>query len=525
MAEGEGRELRLALGPGGLPRVQSHPLLRALTQGRPRAQQLSCAFFDTSDLDLAQNGLELRIRPSGRSFAQLVEERRGSATEIFGEGPSDPLARRSGEAGLPEARPSPERIPDPVLRERVAGILGDRPLLPLFEISVRRTRRQLQEDENALGLVVDEGEIRAGDRRLPLQDVRLELHRGSVSYLYRLALELQEEVPIRLQTQGLRLRGEALATGERPTPQRAARLALSSDATVEELLSALVQSGLQQLLANELPAWEGNDPEGVHQLRVGVRRLRATLALFGRMLPERENALLKQELRWLGGALGPARDLDVFLDDLMEPVTRRFPDVPGLKRLRDEARELHEESYSHVRAALDSPRQARLGLILHRWWAVRAWRNQPLSPEAARLFSPAVHEVAALIAKRHRRALRLGADVTARSVAEKHVLRIQLKKLRYASDAARSLFPRRRAERYASRLADLQDVLGHLNDVAAAESLLARILERLGREAGPVHHHAAGFVAGWAAHVADRRLRRLERLWKDFARTKPFWHE
>ena len=119
----------------------------------------------------------------------------------------------------------------------------------------------------------------------------------------------------------------------------------------------------------------------------------------------------------------------------------------------------------------------------------------------------------------------LGRDVAARPVAEKHVLRIQLKKLRYAADAARSLFPRKRTERYIRRLAGLQDVLGHLNDVAAAEQLLARILERLGSEAGPVHHHAAGFLAGWAAHVADRRLRRLERLWKSFAAAKPFWED
>ena len=68
-------------------------------------------------------------------------------------------------------------------------------------------------------------------------------------------------------------------------------------------------------------------------------------------------------------------------------------------------------------------------------------------------------------------------------------------------------------------------MLGHLNDVAAAEQLLSLTLERLGPEAGPVHHHAAGFLAGWAAHVAERRLRRLEKLWKSFTSAKPFWEE
>ncbi len=508
-------EMRLKVAASALPRLQSHPLLRALTQGRPQTLAASCTFFDTADRELARRGLALRLRSSGRGYAQCLEERDAPA--------SDPFARRPGESRLAEARPDPTRIADPSLRGRLAE--PGRELRPVAEVVVRRTRRVLEEDEARIELVLDVGEIRAEERRQPVQELRLTLLQGAVRMLHRLALELQEDVPLHLEARPLRERAEAFATGERPAPARAGRLAIRPDASVDDLLAALIWSGLQQVLANEAPAREGVDPEGVHQLRVGVRRLRATLALFGRMLPERESALLKTELRWLGSSLGLARDVDVFLEDLIEPVTLRFPDVPGLKRLRDEAQELRDEAYAQVRAALESPRQARLGLILHRWWAERAWRDQRLSPESARLFAPAGAEVARLLGKRHRRALRLGRDVAALSIAEKHVLRIQLKKLRYASDAARSLFPRRRAERYASRLADLQDVLGHLNDVAAAESLLARILERLGREAGPVHHHAAGFVAGWAAHVADRRLRRLERLWKDFARTKPFWHE
>lgn len=509
--------LHLTLAAAGLASLQSHPLLRALTQGQPRSRSLACAYFDTREGDLARLGMRLRLRASRSGFAQSLE--------ADAEGRDDPFARRTGESLLPDLRALPDRIADGSLRERVARARADRPLEPLFDLAVRRTRRLLEEDGNRVAFVLDVGEMRAGERRAPFHEVGLELLEGEQRYLHRLALELQEEIPLRLRSHSLQERGQALATGERPGPRRAGRLELETDAHVDDLLAALIRSGLRQVLENEVPAREGLDPEGVHQLRVGVRRLRATLALFGRMLPEHESSLLKTELRWLGGSLGPARDLDVFVEELLEPVVLRFPDVPGLKRLRDEARELREEGYGRVRAALDSPRYARLGLILNRWWAERAWRDQPLSPEAARLFAPAAGEVALLLGRRHRRALRLGRGVARRSVAEKHVLRIQLKKLRYAADAARSLFPRRRAERYVERLADLQDVLGHLNDVAAAELILGRILARLGSEAGPSHHHAAGFVAGWAAHGAERRLRRLGRLWKTFAASKPFWVE
>ncbi len=513
----QAQQLHLSVTPGGVARLQSHPLLRALSQGRPRTLAFSCVAFDTAERDLAHAGLVLRIRSVGRSFAQCVEGREQAE--------GDPFARRSSEATLREVRPAPERIADPALRARLEAALAGKPLLPVFEVVVRRTRRLLEEEDETVELVLDVGEVHAGDRRLPLHDLRLDLRRGATAYLHRLALELQEEVPLRLQTASVWSRAESLATGERPAPRKAGALVLPGRATVEELLAGLVRSGLEQVLANEVPAWEGNDPEGVHQLRVGVRRLRSTLALFGRMLPERDNERLKEELRWLGAATGPARDLDVFLEDLIEPLTRRFPDDPGLKRLRDEARELREESYAHVRAALDSPRHARLGLLLHRWWAERSWRDQRLSAESARLFAPAGREVADLLGRRHRQALRLGRNLAARPVSEKHALRIQLKKLRYAADAARTLFPRKRTDRYLARLADLQDVLGHLNDLAAAEQILARVIERLGPEAGPSHHHAAGFVAGWAAAGAERRLRRLDRQWKAFAAATPFWAE
>jgi CHAD domain-containing protein len=254
-----------------------------------------------------------------------------------------------------------------------------------------------------------------------------------------------------------------------------------------------------------------------------VRRLRSALALFDGVIPDAQSADFEIELRWLADALGEARDLDVFLDETLAPLVAASPGDPALKRLREVARERRDERQSALRTALDSPRLPRLLLRLGRWTVARDWRAQDLSADSARLFAPARALAGELLARRRRKLRRLGARLEELSPAEKHRLRIQVKKLRYAAEFFAGLYPQPRTRRAIRRLARLQDVLGHLNDRATADTLLDRVLTRLGREARPEHHRAAGLVSGWTARGAEAQLGRLERRWASVEKSRPFW--
>jgi CHAD domain-containing protein len=258
---------------------------------------------------------------------------------------------------------------------------------------------------------------------------------------------------------------------------------------------------------------------------VGVRRLRSALSLFPRVLPPEQSQPLREELRWLGGELGAARDLDVFLDEILSPIRLQFPDDPALKRLRDAAHELRDAAYTRVRAALASKRYTGLLFALGAFAAGRRWREQTLTPDSARLFAPARALATELLARRYRKARRLGRGLAQRTRAEKHALRIQLKKLRYAAEFFRGLYPGGRAAKTIRRLTGLQDILGHLNDQAMAEQMLEQILEHLGPEATLAHERATGFVAGWCARSAQDCDLRLVKQWKRFTRAEPFWSE
>jgi inorganic triphosphatase YgiF len=506
-------ELKLLLEPAYVAQFRRHPTLRALATGRPSARPLVSTYYDSEGQDLLRAGLSLRVRRVRGGFVQTLKSQGTRTAGLF--------ERIEVECPLPDERPDPLLTPDAGLRRRVEEALRGQPLRPVLETDVRRSEWRLRDGETELRVDLDQGEIRTPRGTLPICELELELLRGDARVLYDLALELLDTIPLRVATRSKLERGHALLTGGQTTPQQ--MLELAPDASVEDAFEAIVGICVGQILANEACAVTGADSEGVHQMRVGVRRVRSALSLFRSLLPADMVEPLRVDLRWLSGELGPARDLDVFVEETLNPLARQFPVETELKRLRDEAQELRVEGYARARAAIASKRYATLILHLGRFLAARSWRQQALSPESAQLFQPASEHARDLLRRRARKVRRLGSGIRERTIPELHELRIQLKKLRYAAESLHRLFPQRKARRTVRRIVALQDSLGHLNDVITAEDILTRILERLGEEGTPGHLRAAGFVLGWVARGAERELEGLPRLWKRFADMKPYW--
>lgn len=509
------RELKLRIAEGDLPRLATHP--RLATAGPATSRPVRSVYFDTAGLALAEHGLALRVRRDGERRIQTVKTTEPGRAGLFD--------RAESEAPAEDLVPDPARVAAPALRAAVQRALAGRPLVPVVATQVERTSRRLRTEAADVTLDLDVGRIEAGERTVPLCELELETEAGDAGALYDLALDLLGSVPLRPGGRGKLERGLALRRGEGPRPQKAERLALEPDGPLEAALAAVLDGTLAQVFANEAAAELGEDPEGVHQMRVGLRRLRSALVLFKDVLPETERRRFRDELRWLGGTLGPARDLDVLREGLLEPARRERPDDAGLKRLAEDARELRAEAQAELREALASRRAARLLLELGRFRARAGWREQALSERSAQLFAPARDAAAELLDRRHRKALRAGRRVESLSRSELHRLRIETKKLRYAAELLRSLYPERtkRARKLIARSRDVQEALGAVNDAATAERLLDALLARRAGDAAPADHRAAGFLAGWAARDAERRLRTLPRRLEKLAAAKPFW--
>jgi inorganic triphosphatase YgiF len=503
--------LELTLAADAIPRLRRHPLLAALTEGRPRRSRERAVYFDTPDLALARAELTLCVRRVGRVAVQTVSRLRAASA-------ADPAPV---DTVLASDAPDLARIPDPELRARVAECVAGRPLMPAFEVEIARETRVLREDGNEIGFALEAGELRTARGAVPVCTLALTARAGDPGYPAQFALELLEALPLRPAAAHPAERACGLLLGDDARPCKAGTVDVAPDATLEDLIVAVISGCLRQIADNEAAAVLGIDPEGVHQLRVGVRRLRSALSFFGPVLPARQRIALRESLQWLGRVLGPARDLDVFASEWLVPALGARGGDPALARFDDEVRTQRATHYEQVRAALCSDRYPRLLLEIRRWLARSAWREQPLSATSASLFLPACDYAAMRLERRHRKAGKFARRVVTEAPELRHQLRIQLKKLRYAAEFTEGLFPEKKSHRYARRLAALQDALGVANDAVVAERVAGELAERLG--AGPDLLRAAGFLAGWAAHAADREMASLPKLWQRFETVGRYW--
>jgi CHAD domain-containing protein len=252
-------------------------------------------------------------------------------------------------------------------------------------------------------------------------------------------------------------------------------------------------------------------------MRVAVRRLRSALGLFAAAAPGIKDAALAGELRWLVGELGPARDWDVFLGEMLPPVIAALPGEEGLVRLQRQADKICLEKRERACVAAAGQRYNEIMLRLGAWLWRAPWRT---TTAAADLDLPVAVFAAQMLARRHRQVCRRGRRLDALTVEQRHALRIAAKKLRYAAEFFSGLYPGKATRRYVQSLSRLQDELGALNDQAVAGQLLAQI-----GGGGRLRDRANGVIIGWYACKTHFQLADMAPVWKHFRRCSLFWEK
>ena len=283
--------------------------------------------------------------------------------------------------------------------------------------------------------------------------------------------------------------------------RRAARPSLSPDVPVAALARAAIAARVP-VLREELAAARGGKIEGVHQLRVAIRRLRTTLELFVEALPQRTSAALERELAELGRAVGPVRDLDV----LAQAIGRRGRRIdaalePAVTTILRHVRERRAAAHSLLVTTLDAPRTVR---VIERLEALGRGRgaDAPASGAvAAGLVQPLVRDLV-------RAGKRSMDDASPRRL---HKLRIRAKRLRYALESLDGLGGKA-AKALAGRLTDLQHVLGDQRDAMNQRAwLIAEAPAFVGDAEALV---ALGAVVEALRSRAEQMGERVPRAWK-----------
>lgn len=512
-------EVKLAVAAHDLERLAAAPMLteRAL---RTTRRELLGTYFDTRDGRLWRRGVALRVRRTGRRRVQTLKgpsQGTGAAAD-----------RPELEVAIESDTPDLAAFRDPLAFE-LTGLVLPGELVPVFTTRIERTELEvgwpsLDRREAIVAVALDRGRIVADGKEEPIAEVELELRHGAARALTALVEDFRAIVPVAFETRDKASRGFALALGLAPPPRKAGRLALDPEDTVAAGLRRIGLAGLAHALANLAPAADGRDPEGVHQLRVALRRLRSALSLFRPVLAETDRERLNDEMRWLLGELGPARDRDVLATELLaaiEPIEDLAAERAASAELLAEGR---PALYARVRTALESRRAAELWLDLAAWFELERFREN--APEPARFDEPLRPFAAERLDKRWRQFKKLGRRFEQLDAERRHRLRIALKKLRYGVDFFGSLWPETAVKELAGACADLQDRLGHLNDFAVATQLARDVLAVAGTDPrAPSAGLALGAVIGWHARAGRRLLRQAGECLDELLAIEPFWRE
>jgi triphosphatase len=495
-------ELKLSIAPEGIAALKRHPLLAAR---RASTVNLHSAYFDTADLDLAGRGLTLRVRRQGRRHVQTVKS--GSFGQI------GLTSRGESEQAVASGEPEIAAIADEALRRQIAEIVGDRPLVRIFASEIRRTRWQLEDGAGGeVEVALDIGRLSTGTTEVPVSEVEIELKRGQAGDLVRIAQALGQAVPLRLDVASKSARGFALHRGREADVRKAEPVPLAEGATIAEAGLAILAECLSHIAANQAAVQAGRDSEGVHQMRVGVRRLRAALSLFGDLLDPGAREELTGELRWLAAALAPARAWDVFLTELLPPVARVLAGDAAMAPVEAAAMELREQGYAEARAAIGSQRYFALVLSLTLWLAEPPWISRVEAD------MPAETMAAEILDRRHRKVRRLARVAADLDETQLHALRLRFKKLRYAAEFLAPLFPDRPMKRYIKAISRPQKTLGNLNDAQTLKPLIDGL-----SAAGSNGARAVGAIAGFHAGRAEALLDQARSDIRSFAKAWRSW--
>src|SRR5262245_10290403 len=270
-------ELKLRASPAALEQIRKAPVIVQNARNRGVVRRLDTIYYDTPDHALARQRGSLRVRRNGTRYVQTLKIARADRA---------PFTRQEWETAVDSPAPDLTRLPAEI--NAVLALAADE-LAPVFATRIRRRAQRLTFGGAELDIAFDEGTVEVGEQREPLTEIELELKAGDIGALFDVGIQLIDVAPVRIGTLSKADRGYALAFDAVPQVTKAERSSIGPEHSVDDVIAIIMSAGQQHLLANQAIVEDGRDPEGVHQTRVALRRLRTACSLLRREIPRRRS--------------------------------------------------------------------------------------------------------------------------------------------------------------------------------------------------------------------------------------------
>jgi inorganic triphosphatase YgiF len=483
-------ELKLAVPEGSEQAV----LTRVDHRGAATHTHLEAVYHDTPDHRLAAAGIGWRVRREDGRWVQTLKAQRDDGGDGLGREEHNVVVRG-------RRRPEPDEIrhAGTPAGERLQALLAELPERPTerFRTDVHRLSRRTRVTGGTVELAFDRGRITAGDRSVQVRELEIELVSGRPHAVISAARGWVQRHGLWIETATKSHRGTMLADGAAlaehvRTPVPRLRPDMSVDAAVREMMRAC----LVQIMGNASAVAGGmGDDEHVHQARIGIRKLRTVLGVFGRHTDTLDPSW-QPRLAEVFGVLGAGRDRTVVLAQWADalraagapPITQPPTDAadPGEVFRGTAFNLLLLELLDHVHG---TPVHGDDDLV------------QVVSRELSRL---------------RRRGLSKPRAFPSLDEEAQHDVRKRVKRLRYVAELTASLYPAKATRRYVRSLAPAQEVLGTLNDLGVAIELY--------REVVPTDS-SAWFAVGWLTSRRAAVVKRCVAPLRDAADAKRYWRD
>jgi inorganic triphosphatase YgiF len=512
-------ELKLGVTPEDIAALRSYPLFTNALHN-PTHEVLDSVYFDSDERFLRDHGVTLRVRH--------IEEKRIQTIKSAEHG-AGLFERSEWEQAIEGDQPDLSNVKDTALGE----ILTDevrKALKPVFETRIERTAYHLNGESADIVMAIDEGQILSPDSSRPVSEIELELKHGSPADLFKIARDILNIVPAHLEFKSKPERGYELVEKTNVAAESACDPELVAGMSTGRAFTLVGRACLRHLVAN-VPATLARDGTALHQMRVALRRLRAAMSLFSPIATDDRIEAIKTELRWLAQELGPARDLDTLILEVIKPLRQQHKDEPGLASISKMFTRKRLKCYSRAQAAVQSARFRTLVLDTAEWVEAGPWSTSEEALKRAHREMPIEIYAAEQLSYRRKRIRRRGKKIAELSPEQLHRLRIQVKKARYATEFFAGLYHGKKSakqcKKVRSSLMQLQNSLGRLNDIVTHKALFSDIISDRGKglteEQSRHRAFAAGLVIGDQQAQVEKFLDRARKAYSRFDAAKDFW--
>ncbi len=496
-------ELKFSASPADVAGLVHGAFIASVAAKGGHWERLSSTYYDTPDRLLAAQRLSLRLREEAGGLVQAVKARGHTITE-----------RTEYETEITHHAAFPAETGEHAI-DKLIGTL-EPALAPVAGTTVDRWAAVVRHRGAELELTIDLGRAECRDEAgraftAPLAEVELELISGEPAHVFAFAQLLAKNAPLRYCALSKLDKAQRLSAPQGVIPP-APRTQIDPEMPATQTLQCSLNDTAARI-AEVLPfILDLRAPEGIHQMRVALRRLRSIERVFRPYLKGEGLSSLAQRAKGFARALGPARDWDVFIGETL-PVAG---DAPGFQELKANAEMLRAQAWADAASTLASKDFAGFVIDIAEAGTLAGWRKKAKRriKEPARDFAPAALD----------RALDRTIEVATHTPvgarpADRHPLRIALKKLRYPVQLFRPIYSKEKRKAYMSTLSSLQDAFGAVNDAAVAQ----RLADLAASGAGSAAVHAAGFIAGYKAAEAQKAAATIDANWAAFEKMTPFW--